>query len=95
MVMRVGCHEKRSLPGTAVYTIKAVRPRVTMWKTILPLNTFWCVFPKKSQNYLPRFNRHPVVSIGIPGQPQVTSCKTQVSSDVGLLSCSAGTQVIE
>ena len=39
MVMRVGCHEKRSLPGTAVYTIKAVRPRVTMWNTILPLNT--------------------------------------------------------
>ena len=39
MVMRVGCHVKRSLPGTAVYTIKAVRPRVTMWNTILPLNT--------------------------------------------------------
>ena len=39
MVIRVGCQEKRSLPGTAVYTIKAVRPRVTMWNTILPLNT--------------------------------------------------------
>ena len=35
MVIRVGCQEKRSLPGTAVYIINPVRPRVTKWNTIL------------------------------------------------------------
>ena len=35
MVIRVGCQEKRSLPGTAVYSINPVRPRVTKWNTIL------------------------------------------------------------
>ena len=42
-VMRVGCHEKRSLPGTAMYTIRPVRPRVTKWDTILADITWWMI----------------------------------------------------
>ena len=38
-VMRLGCQENRSLPGTAVYSTTAVRPNVIRWKTIL-INLF-------------------------------------------------------
>ena len=35
VVMRVGCQEKRSDPGTAVYTMKAVMAPVMRWNTMV------------------------------------------------------------
>ena len=46
MVMRVGCQLKRSDPGTAVYSMKAVTAPVIRWNTIL-----MCVCDKCSGFY--------------------------------------------
>ena len=45
MVIRVGCHENRSEPGTAVYSMKAVTAPVIRWNTILTCSCGslqWC-----------------------------------------------------